>query len=188
RRLRMVSHAFLGQRPPLAKLRRMRGLRQRSQGVVEFGLIIAVAAIVSIVGLSAMTSAQEAYWGASTPTFASPTPSTGTFLHPTSVDAPQCTPSPNVPLATPIVCGAPIVRDMFSNVSDRNPPLGTVALLLDGSDLARPVTCPLQPASSGSQNTCASGLTWTPTASALIFTSHSLSFRYESPQSNHVPS
>src|ERR1700716_3513077 len=99
--------------------------RLQAQGVVEFGLIIAAGAIVTIAGLNAMTRAQESYWGAATPTFASPTPSTGTFLHPTSLDPPVCAPSPNVGLGTPLVCTAPTVRDIFSNTSDRNPPWGT---------------------------------------------------------------
>src|SRR5438105_587656 len=89
---------LLGALPQFAKLRRMPRRLQHAQGVVEFGLIIAAAAIVSIAGLSAMTRAQEAYWGATTPTFAAPTPAPGTFIHPTSVSQPSCTPSLPGPL------------------------------------------------------------------------------------------
>src|SRR5438094_413492 len=116
----------------LGSLRRLVRARQPSQGLVEYGLIIAAGAIVRIAGLNAITQSQEGYWCAAAPTFASPTPSTGSFLHPTSVDQPSCLPSTPTKVGTAITCAA-TVHDIDSSAPDQNPPWGTLNFILNGS-------------------------------------------------------
>jgi hypothetical protein len=177
----------------------MPGRRQRAQGLVEYGLIALTVAIVGATGLNILTTAQKNYF--TDLPMNPPAPSApGALLHPTSVDAPQCSPSPNVALGSPIVCAAPTVHDIFSNASDRKPPWGTITLHLD-ADPTPLATCILPHATSGSQNVCASTLTWTPTDAALAGTTHTLSLKYgfgagyvpgypplPDPESNHVSS
>src|SRR5438067_5911235 len=98
--------------------------RQRSQGLVEYGVIAASVAFVGVAGFNALSGAQKAYltdFPKNEPVPSAP----GALLHLTSVDTPVCTPATPTKIATPIFCTAS-VHDMFSNPTDRNPPWGTI--------------------------------------------------------------
>jgi hypothetical protein len=170
----------------LGRLRRLLGARQRSQGLVEYGLVAATVAFVGVASLGFLTSRQKEYLSGLP--LDPPAPSApGALLHPTSVIPPSCVPPSPVVVGTPITCAAPTVKDIFSNPVDQKPPWGTVRLYLDSTTTTPLGTCVLPHIASGGQNTCASTLSWTPDPS-LAGTPHQLILRYEQPESNHVGS
>src|ERR1700687_2135434 len=105
-------------------------------------MIVAAGALVSIVGLKAMSGAQEEYWKGTTQTFASPTPGTGTFTHATKVKivGPGCDPaltyvagssSLAIPDVSQVKCKITI-QDQSPDIAERTPPQGTLQLKMDG--------------------------------------------------------
>src|SRR6059058_4996505 len=121
-----------------------------------------------MVGFNALGTAQQSYWGVVTPKLAAPTPAPGDFLHPTKVDAPNCSAAPIV-VGVPVTCSTLTVHDIYQDAYEQRAPTGWLGLHLDNdvdpvvdAVTSNPVICLLS-MPSGSQNSCAS-LTWTPPA------------------------
>jgi hypothetical protein len=194
----------------LARARRVLSDRQLGQNAVEFGVGVAAVAFVALMGFSALGRAQATYWGAVEPNMAAPTPATADFLHPTSVSTPNCsvsgTPLPAMPaapttviLGDTITCTPPTVQDAYKITNEQRAPAGYIGLHVDNSpDFV--ALCQLgQPVIGVNNNTCTSGLSWTPTDSTLVNNPpRTLSLWYEcppgassacnpyKPQSNHA--
>src|SRR5690242_14746812 len=101
--------------------------RERSQGLVEYGLSVAVVAFVALAGFSALSRAQSIYWGGNVQTtLAQPTPAPGDFIHPTQLTG-SCTPPALVyaTISSTFTCSV-TVTDTWT--TDRLAPLGHVAI------------------------------------------------------------
>jgi hypothetical protein len=142
-------------------------------------MVAAAVAFVGVASLHAVTSAQKSYFTGLP--LDPPAPSApGALLHPVSVDAVSCSPNPWM-LGTPLTCSNPTVHDIFSNASDRNPPLGALDWYLGTTLIA---TCSLAP-TSRSESTCTPPSFGPPTDSALANTTQHVTVVYENASSNH---
>jgi hypothetical protein len=105
--------------------RRIVRSRGRGQGLVEYGLIVAVVAFVTFAGLNVLSSHETAYFNGMALDPVAPS-APGALIHSSSLTF-VCTPAV-VPalVATPITCTA-TVDDTYSTASDRKPPRGTVS-------------------------------------------------------------
>ena len=157
--------------------------RQRSQNLVEFGLGVAAIAFVALLGFGALGQAQAAYWGAASTTFDTPPPqSTNSFLHPTQVDAPQCSPQP-AKLGLAFTCSSPTVHDVYSDPSLRTPPGGSIGLFVNG---VGPRASCLVSASGAAMSSCPN-LIWTPNDSTLLWATVPVTLEYYAMTTNHQP-
>src|SRR5438105_4156647 len=75
-------------------------MRQRAQDVVEYGIIVAVVAVVALGGFNALKGAEIGYFGGIKPALAPTPPVFGTFVTPTPTPTPTNTPTPT-PTSTP---------------------------------------------------------------------------------------
>jgi hypothetical protein len=152
-------------RAQLKSLRRLAVLRTRhaSQGLVEYGLILASVGFLAMVGFNALGSAQAAYWGATTPQFAAPTPAPGDFIHPTNS---TMTCDHRALLAGNSTLCTVTVTDQ-SQGSRRQAPTGTVLFVVDDGSTAGP--CRLMPLMSSGNPPVASQcvINWQPSAADL---------------------
>src|SRR5437870_4223768 len=156
--------------------------RQRSQGLVEYGVIAASMAFVGVAGFNALSGAQKAYL-TEFPKNGDVPAAPGALLHPVQLDPLACNP-PTVTLNSPITCNVPNVYDNFNNPTDRNPPLGYLDFYLDGNIWIS--ACALAAKTSTSSACGISTLSWTPTDAALATgTPHSIQVKYEMETSNH---
>jgi hypothetical protein len=169
----------------LGPLRRFFGSRQRSQGLVEYGLITACLAFVGLAGFNALAGAQKNYlqeFPKNAPVPAAP----GSLLHATAVDDPDCTPLTPTKVGVQIQCHSTVTDEFNDPASDRKRPWGTINFYLDNSSLVvASCTLPNLPPSSGFTNDCTAN--WTPTGSGMVG-SHILRAKFDNPTSNHLAS
>ncbi len=173
----------------LSSLRRILKRRQRSQGLVEYGIITACLAFAGLAGFNALAGAQKSYLQ-DYPRNATPPSAPGSLLHPTSVDLPLCNPPTNpIKAGTQVTCNT-TVYDQYSDPYDRNPPLGTLNWWLDTTLIGSCALLPLPavPPFPASRSACtAPALNWKADA-AYIGQIKNLVAKYEFPITNHITS
>ena len=162
-----------------------RGVRQAGQGLVEYGLIVASVAFVGAVAFNALADAQKDYLQ-EFPKNATPPSAPGALIHPTSVDPATCMPNPWT-LGAPLSCTDPgVVRDTFSNPTDRNPPWGILRWYIGTTPIG---SCTLPSTPTGTFNQCTpSPPIAPPNIVAWAGTTQPVTVHYESPASNHIVS
>lgn len=144
--------------------------RQRSQTLIEFGLTVAAVAFVALVGFSAMSNAEGAYWGgALASTLAQPTPPTSPFPDRTTVDDPTCSPASPITVGVPVTCST-----IVHNTSNPRWPQGTLDYVLDGATVL--AHCNLSQIATDASACQSPAMSWTPTASNIG--NHSLVVKY----------
>src|SRR5579859_7866745 len=151
----------------IVRLRRVR-MRQTGQGLVDFGLILVLSAVVGVVGLTVLGRAEEGYFIPIKQEFGKAAP-TGSddVVHPTSVPF-SCTPDP-VLVGQQMTCTFG-VDDAWG--SKRTPPAGNVHLLMlvpgPPPVWADKGSCPLVADASGGDlgySKCTVPIYWTPDVS-----------------------
>src|SRR6266571_1446906 len=104
--------------------------RQRGQGLVEYGLILAVIAVASIAAFNALSAAERGYFGGMKPVLAPPAPTFSAFVVRRSTSTTiSCTPT-STAVNSSVSC-AVSVTDTESGTTSA--PLGTMTLTTNGT-------------------------------------------------------
>lgn len=154
---------------------------QASQGLVEYGMIVAVVGVVSLVGLNLLTQAQQGYWE-NLPSLAAPTPQPGTWVHSTHMTS-SCPLSAHYTEGGPPLSCTVTIQDMWGVPSEVRAPLGTVIWTFDTT----PTLCtlvaspPSTPGNPSDRSTCVFTHPWTLGDLALPGNPHQLSASYATP-------
>jgi hypothetical protein len=156
--------------------------RVQGQGLVEWGMMAAILAIVGAIGFNALAVHEHDYL-ADLPTNSAAPSAPGSILHPTATvfaSTPSCPVQART--GTTVMCTA-TVTDTYSNPADRNPPWGVVNwYFTTGGSATQVATCALPHITAGATNTCT--MSWTPATPSA----GTLLAKYELPQSNHLVS
>jgi Flp pilus assembly pilin Flp len=121
--------------------------RHSAQDLVEYGLIVAVVAVIGVIGLSTFGAAQAGYFGGLQSNLAPTVARTGNVRHRTTLTLQPCTPQPPT-AGTTVYCDI-VVQDT-SAISPRQvggltppaPPTGNVTwILTDSSGPYGPFAC-----------------------------------------------
>lgn len=158
----------------------------RAEAMVEYALIAASVAFVAVAGWSVLRDHEVEYFSA-LPMQPTPPSAPGALLHPTAIEATNCTPNP-LQFGQHLVCSVPRVFDTLSNPADRSSPLGTITWFMDGTPIAGGA-CALTPLAADS-STCAGMLSMSLTLSDpnLADSTHQVWAAYTQPTTNHLPS